>query len=164
MRVLTRGEVSRYIEADGDQLYDLVADVTRAPELSPEIVSCEWLDGGGPRVGARFRARNKVTRGPSWTNTPEVIVADRGREFAFVRREKFAGELVWRYRFEAEGTGTRVTESYEVTKPIPKPMYYAMQWIWGCPDRPAELRAGMRQTLDRLAALSEHGAASGAAS
>ena len=160
MWVLTGDEVDRYIEADPDTLYDVVADVTRTPQLSPEIVSCEWLDGNGPRVGARFRARNKVTRGPSWVNTPEVIVADRGREFAFVRRERPAGELVWRYRFTREGAGTRVRESYTVTKPIPALMCQAMRWVWGSEDRPAELRAGMRATLERLAELTQPVAAS----
>ena len=162
MWVLEQDEVSRYIEADPETLYDIIADVTRTPELSPEIVSCEWLDGSGPRVGARFRARNKVTRGPSWTNTPEVLVADRGREFAFARRERPAGELVWRYRLEQKGTGTVVRESYEVTKPIPRLMCHAMRWIWGSKDRPAELRGGMSTTLERLAALSGRAAASAA--
>lgn len=47
-----------------------------------------------------------------------VVVADRGREFAFSRTEKFAGTIVWRYRFAADRTGTLVTESYEVTEPV----------------------------------------------
>lgn len=153
MWTLTRDEISRYIEADAGRLYDVVSDVTRTPELSPEILSCEWLDGSGPVVGGRFRARNKVTRGPSWRNEPEIIAADPGREFAFLRRERPAGELVWRYRFRPEGSGTRVTESYEVTKPVPRAMCWAMRWIWGCADRPAELRAGMEETLRRLAAV-----------
>ena len=90
MWTLTRDEVSRYIAADAARIYEVVADVTRTPELSPEIVSCEWLDGSGPAVGSRFRARNKAGRGPSWSNAPEVVVADPGREFAFVRRERLA--------------------------------------------------------------------------
>ena len=49
-----------------------------------------------------------------WHNTPIVMAAEPGREFAFARTERFAGTLVWRYRFEPEGTGTRVTESYEI--------------------------------------------------
>ena len=155
MWTLTTDEVSRVIAADPQTLYAVVSDITRTPELSPEIVSCEWLDGSGPVVGARFRARNKVTRGPSWSNEPEVIAADPGREFAFRRRERPAGELVWRYRFQPAGTSTRVVESYEVTKRIPRAMCWAMRWIWGSKDRPAELRAGMEETLRRLAAATE---------
>lgn len=154
-QTLTRDSVSRHIGATPETLYDLVADVTRTPELSPEILRCEWVDGGGPVVGARFRATNKARRGPSWTNTPEIVVADRGREFAFVRREKTAGELVWRYRFEPAEGGTTVTESYEVTKPVPRLMMVAMRVVFGSADRRAELREGMEQTLERLAAIAE---------
>lgn len=155
MWTLTADEVSRVIQASPETLYAIVSDVTRTPELSPEIISCQWLDGSGPAVGARFRARNKVSRGPAWSNQPEVIAAEPGREFAFLRRERPAGELVWRYRFEPVATGTRVVESYQVTKPIPRAMCWAMRWIWGSKDRPAQLRAGMQETLRRLAALAE---------
>ncbi|MCA1783621.1 MAG: SRPBCC family protein [Intrasporangiaceae bacterium] len=69
-------------------LYDIIADVTRMPELSPEIVSCEWINGAtGPAVGAQFRAKNHAGRGPDWHNTPVITVADRGHEFAFSRTE-----------------------------------------------------------------------------
>lgn len=157
MQTLTHDKVSRYIGADPITLYGVVSDVTRTPELSPEIVSCEWLDGAGPVVGARFRARNRVHGRPSWANTPQVVTAQAGREFAFARRERIAGELVWRYRFEAKGSGTQVTESYEVTKPVPAAMMWIIRNIYGCKDRAGEMRAGMEETLARLAALSEGG-------
>ena len=40
-----------------------------------------------------------------------VTVLEPGREIAWARTEPFGGTLEWRYRFEPEGTGTRVTES-----------------------------------------------------
>ena len=147
---LTAESVSRTIPATPDALYAVVSDVTRTPELSPEIVACEWVDGASPVVGARFRAVNKVRRGPKWTNTPEVVAAERGREFAFARREKAAGELVWRYRFEPVDGGTLVTESYEVTRPVPRLMMLVMRVVFGERDRRATMRAGMEQTLARL--------------
>ena len=62
---LTTDTVERYIEASPEALYDLIADVTRTPERTPDIVRCEWLDGAtGPAVGARFKAINKQGRGP----------------------------------------------------------------------------------------------------
>lgn len=117
---LTSDRVERRVEASAHTLYDVIADVTRTPELSPEIVSCAWVRGAsGPAVGARFRAWNKVPGRPAWRNTPVVTVADRGREFAFSRTELIGGTLEWRYVFTPEGSGTRVTESYEVTRPVP---------------------------------------------
>jgi hypothetical protein len=79
MQTLDRDQVSMLIDAPAEAVYELVADVTRTPEFSPEIIRCTWLDGAaGPAAGARFEAVNKVTRGPSWKNRPVVIAARRG--------------------------------------------------------------------------------------
>lgn len=147
---LTTESVSRTIAATPEVLYAIVSDVTRTPELSPEIVHAEWIDGGGPVVGARFRARNKMARGPSWANEPEVLVASPGREFAFVRREKTAGHVVWRYRFEPVAGGTVVTESYEVTKPVPLVGWFIIGVLFGAKNRREDLLFGMEHSLRRL--------------
>jgi hypothetical protein len=143
--------VDIHIEASPEQVYDLVADVTRTPEFSPEVLRCTWLDGAtGPAVGARFLAVNKVEKGRPWKNRPVVTVAERGKEFAFSRTEPLAGTLVWRYRFEPEGTGTRVTESYEVTKPLTRLAWFFINRVFGGSNRKETLHAGMEQTLQRL--------------
>ena len=152
---LIEDEVSRTITAPAEVIYAVIADVTRTPELSPEVVSCAWVVGDGPRVGARFRARNKARRGPSWSNTPEVVTADVGLEFAFVRRERMFGELVWRYQLEPGDAGTTVRESYLVTQAVPWISRLAMRVFYGAKDRPADLREGMERTLERLAAVTE---------
>jgi len=151
---LTTDAVERYIEASPETLYDIVSDVTRTPEMSPEIAECVWLDGAtGPAVGARFKARNSVGRGPDWHNTPVVIAADRGREFAFSRTETGAGTVEWRYLFSPEGNGTRVTESYEFIRPVSWFGWFIIDTLYGQKDRRGDLRRGMEQTLDRLAEL-----------
>ena len=153
---LTHDSVEAHIDASPEALYDLIADVTRMPELSPEVVACEWLNGAtGPAVGVHFRAKNHAGRGPDWHNTPVITVADRGREFAFSRTEKFAGTIVWRYQFTPQGTGTRVTESYEVTAPVTTLGWFVIGVFYGNKDRRADLHRGMDQTLQRLAALTQ---------
>ena len=153
---LTTDTVERYIEASPELLYDIVSDVTRTPELSPEIVRCTWVKGAtGPEVGARFRAVNSVGRGRTWPNWPRVITADRGREFAFSRTEPFAGTLEWRYRFIPDGPGTKVVESYAVTRPITLVGWFLIDTVSGLKDRAGDLRRGMTETLDRLAAVAE---------
>jgi Polyketide cyclase / dehydrase and lipid transport len=153
---LTTDSVERHIEASPEALYDVIADVTRTPELSPEIISVKWIRGAtGPAVGARFRAWNKVPGRPRWCNAPRVIVADRGREFAFSRTELIGGTLVWRYVFTPEGSGTRVTESYKVTTPIPLIGWIGIGGFYGLNDRRGDLRRGMTDTLTRLAAVVE---------
>jgi hypothetical protein len=62
---------------------------------------------------------------------------------------------VWRYLFTPEGTGTRVTESYEVTRPVQLVGWFIITTLYGAKDRRGTLRRGMTETLERLAAVTE---------
>jgi Polyketide cyclase / dehydrase and lipid transport len=156
MQSLDRDSVTIHIDAPPGEVYAIVADVTRTPEFSPEILSCRWLDGAtGPVVGARFAARNKVPNRPAWTNKPVVTVADAGRTFAVARTERFAGTVEWTYRFEADGDGTLMTESYEVTRPLSRFGWFIIGVVFARKDRRTDLRDGMQQTLERLRATAE---------
>ncbi|GAB3765311.1 SRPBCC family protein [Microlunatus parietis] len=155
-QTLDHDHVEIMINARPDDVYALVADVTRMPEFSPEIIDCRWLDGATePEVGARFVARNKVTRGPSWTNQPVLTVVEPGRRLAWARTEKFAGTVEWTFDFQPEGDGTRVIESYRVTEPITRFGWFIIGTLFGGKDRRADLRRGMEQTLDRLRRVAE---------
>jgi hypothetical protein len=148
---LDRDAVSMRMDATPEAVYDLVADITRTPELSPEVVSCTWLDGATTAaVGARFKARNKVQRGPSWSNKPVVTVADRGRQFAFTRTEVGGGTMRWSYLLEPDGEGTLVTEAYELERPMTAFMWFVIGVVCGRTDRRSDLRQGMQQTLERV--------------
>ncbi|MGK7221624.1 SRPBCC family protein [Kocuria flava] len=162
MQTLGRAEESIHVDAPPQVAYDVVADVTRTPEYSPEVDRVDWLDGDGPWVGARFRARNRVEAHPrvSWHNTPIVTAAEPGREFAFARTEPFAGTLVWRYRFEPEGTGTRITESWEVARPVKRLGWFIIGTLGRDRDRMNTMRAGLHTSLQRLKQVVEAEAAS----
>ncbi len=156
MQTLDRDEVSIVVAAPPEDVYVLVEDVTRMPEFSPDIVSCRWLDGAtGPAVGARFEAVNVSRIGKRWKNRPVITVADPGREFAFVRTEPFAGRIAWRYRFEPEGAGTRVIESYEVERPVTRVGWFVIEKVFRGGNRREALNAGMRTTLDRIRLAAE---------
>ena len=148
--------VSVEIEASPEAVYGLVSDITRMGEWSPECRRCRWTHGAtGPAVGARFRARNKGRRGPSWFTTPTVTVADPGREFAFNRSGPGIGSYTWRYVFEPTAHGTRLTESYDVERPLPQLMtWLTAKWV-GSDDRDRDLHEGMQVTLDRIKAAAE---------
>jgi polyketide cyclase/dehydrase/lipid transport protein len=45
MNRLGHDEVRLAIDATPEWLYDLVSDVPRTPEWSPEVIACQWLDG-----------------------------------------------------------------------------------------------------------------------
>jgi hypothetical protein len=153
---LTTDTVERYIDAPPEAVYDLIADVTRTPERTPDIVRCEWLDGAtGPAVGARFKAINTQGRGRRWWNKPVVTVADRGREFSFTRTEPLAGTILWRHQFVPEGSGTRMIESYEVLEPITAVGWFLIGTVCRLKDRRSDLHASMVNSLDRVAELME---------
>ena len=147
-------EVERYVESPPEVVYGLVADVERMGEWSPETYRCRWKDGAtGPEVGARFKAWNRHGR-KRWTNTPVVIAAAPGREFAFDRRT-FGFSIVWRYTMEPTGTGTTLRESYQLAKAVPPVGDWIAANVFRMGDRHAGLEANMRQTLDRIAAVAE---------
>ena len=149
-------EVSTEIAASPDTVYALVSDVTRMGEWSPECVKAVWAKGAtGPAVGARFKAWNKGGRGPAWSNTPTVVAAEPGREFAFNRQGPGIGSYTWRYVFEPTATGTRLTESFHAERMLGTAMTWLTERWTGSSDRDADLRRGMTTTLARLKAAAE---------
>ena len=151
MAKLGRAEASMQVEAPPAAIYELVADVTRMGEYSPECFRCVWLDADGPRLGARFRGTNRYGLA-RWSRVCEVLVAEPGREFAFRTLPLFpyADSTTWRYTFEPADAATWVTESCEVTK-LPG-------WMWlfeTISGRPKLLPAAMHQTLTRIRAAAE---------
>jgi hypothetical protein len=154
---MARGaEATMQIEAPPAVLYDLLADVTRMGEYSPECQRCVWLDGAaGPAVGARFKGWNRW-RFARWARVCEVLAADPGREFAFrtLPLFPFADSTTWRYTFTPADAGTWVVETYEVTR-LPWWMSLAERLVGGPLGRPEAVAEAMRQTLLRLRAAAE---------
>jgi uncharacterized membrane protein len=150
---LTNDSESVLINAPGERVYDLVADMSRMGEWSPECQRVDWTDDSdGPVPNATFVGHNRG--GPfglmKWTRRGRVLTADRGHEFAFVTEEGGRESTLWRYRFEPAGDRTRVTESYEV------------RWIptWARiidvpTNRHREVVEAMRHTLQRLKTAAE---------
>lgn len=150
---LTTEQVEIDIDADATVLYDMVSDLPRIGEWSPECEGVEWEgDVDVPVEGTTFFGHNAVGPGRRirYTRHGRVLVADRGREFAFITDEGGRESTEWRYTFTPAGDGTRVTESYNV------------RWIptWAriidVPlNRHRELVENMRTTLERLKAAAE---------
>ncbi len=151
-----RDAVSIDIAAPPERVYELVSDITRMGEWSPECYQCAWTDGAtGPVLGARFKAKNKGGRGPSWSNSPVVTSAEVGREFAFNRKGPGIGSYTWRYVMEPTPTGTKLTESFNAERRLGKAMtLLTMKWT-GSADRDVDLHQGMLTTLGRIKAAAE---------
>src|ERR1700684_2881750 len=151
--------VTVHMAAPPDRIWALISDVTRIGSYSPETFEAEWLDGAtGPAVGARVRGHvRRNGRGAVYWTTCVVVGCEPGREFAFTVGEGAKALNTWRYRFEATGDGTDVTESFELAD---KP---AIRLYWKILGR-ARGRTnanGMRTTLERIRAVVEGDADAG---
>jgi hypothetical protein len=147
-------EVSLRIEAPPEAIYAIVTDIAQMGRLSPECTGGRWLDGAdGPAVGAKFKGTNK--RGfARWSTTNRVVEAEPGRAFSFETNESGTR---WTYRMEPDGTGTLVTERRAAFKDRPLlAKVFSTLLLGGADGHDDELRAGMRQTLERLKAVAEH--------
>jgi hypothetical protein len=158
MKKGTRGEARVHVSAPPEKVYDLVSDVTRMGEWSPETTHCRWIgDATGPAVGARFKGTNR--RGVArWTTKPEVVAAEPGREFAFVTNlVGFNRPMTrWTYRFEgAPDGGTDMTESFEMVNDLPWYIAFGDRYVMRIKDRKADLEQAMSQTLGRIKAAAE---------
>ena len=145
--------VSRDIAAAPEALYDLVADITRMGEWSPENHTCSWKDGfDSPVVGAEWNGDNRNGEF-EWQTEGRVTEAERGKVFAFDAK---VGDFVfakWAYEFEAIDGGTRVTEHTLDLRPDSIKERGAS--ISGVDDRGARNRETMEATLAALAAAAE---------
>jgi uncharacterized protein YndB with AHSA1/START domain len=146
-------EVSRTIQASPERLYGLVSDLPRMGEWSPENRGGRWVKGATrPAVGARFKGRNK-SGWRSWSTDVVVAVAEPGREFAFDVTALGLRVARWGYRFEGVADGTVVTEYWEDHR---SPLAAKLSGVLvGVSDRAAHNRAGMIETLDKLAVVAE---------
>ena len=154
MKRATRGAVTVHVAASPERVYALVSDVTRMGEWSPETNRCRWLGTEEPVPGARFKGYNRRGRA-RWSNTLVVVSAEPGREFSFRRDVLPCGVCDWRYSMEADGDGTRLTESYEVVKPDWRITNWFNGILLGVADRDDDLLAGIRTTLAGIKAAAE---------
>lgn len=101
------------INASPEVVWQLVADITRMGEWSPECVRAEWENGAtGPAVGAHFHGYNKA--GTFEWEAPGVVTdCEPGRIFAFAVPRDAATTNRWCFEFAPSAEGTTLTESFD---------------------------------------------------
>ncbi|EHB47713.1 Polyketide cyclase/dehydrase [Mycolicibacterium rhodesiae JS60] len=148
------GSVTVRMAAPADKIWNLITDITRTGEFSPEVFESEWLDGAtGPALGAKFRGhvrRNEI--GPVYWTTCRVTACEPGREFGFA---VLAGDRAlnnWHYRLDAQGDSTDVTESFRLNKSPAMQLF----WMFGGYLRGRRNRRDMQTTLERMKTVVEN--------
>lgn len=152
-----RDSVTVSMAAPIDDVWDLVSDVTRIGEFSPETVAAEWLGGAtGPAVGAKFRGQvHRNQRGPKYWTTCTVSVSDApvdGRaEFAFDVGTSKMTVITWGYTLAATDSGTDVTEYFSLANSGFTRLYWKLLGRL----RGRTNRRNMTETLERMRAVVE---------
>jgi uncharacterized protein YndB with AHSA1/START domain len=145
--------IERPITATPEAAWELIADITRMGDWSPETTSAEWTgESNGPAAGARFKGTNQKDS-KKWRSDCVVTACVPGKRFAFDVKAgpfKIAG---WAYEFSPADSGCLVTEVWEDHRGA------LMTWIspviTGTKDRARRNHETMTVTLQRLAAALE---------
>ena len=142
------GEVSLWMDAPPDRVWDLVSDVTRIGEFSPETFEARWTRGStGPEVGASFKGhvrRNGV--GPTYWSPCQVTKCVPHELFEFAVGTDDVTLNNWGYRLEPKDGGTLVTEYFRLEPKLPLRLYWTV--LGALRGRTNE--RGMRTTLERM--------------
>ncbi len=77
-------DVEIVVDKDDGAMWDLVTDVARIGEFSPECVGAAWLDGSTAQPGMRFEGRNEFSGGFKSTVSCMVTEARRPDVFEWI--------------------------------------------------------------------------------
>jgi hypothetical protein len=148
--------VHAQVKAPPDVVYDAVSDLGRMASWSEEYIGSWRFWRGAPRPGVRFVGWNRNGR-RVWCTTCRVIAADRPSSFAFESGILGFPVARWSYRIDAAPGGSDVVEEWRDLRGTGR-AGSAARWLGRVftgttvDERVQRNEAGMRQTLDRLAA------------
>ncbi|WP_435058626.1 SRPBCC family protein [Streptomyces sp. bgisy060] len=147
-------EESAVVDAPPAVVYRLVSDLRNMGRWSPECRSV-WVLRPPLRAGSRFIGFNR--RGPFvWPTLGRVALMRTNSEFVFDIGVFGLPIARWGYRFEPEGSGTRITEFWQDLRTTGRRARVAdllgTAFAGTNPARRVALnRSGMRTTLERIA-------------
>ncbi len=135
------------IDAPPEVVWEVLGDVRRMPELSPELVGMFPLKKGGLRPGQWYVGVNR-RKGVLWPTRSVVSDVDPGRMVAWDTRSSGAR---WIWELAAEGTGTKVVHRRPVPRRLtPVSKAFATVFLGGTVGHADELEQGMAESVRRL--------------
>lgn len=149
MSLPTKAAATIEIAAPVQHVFDLITDVTRMGEWSPECVRCEWVDEPAV-IGSTFRGHNRCGLA-RWSTIARVLEADRPRRFAFATLDRDRISTRWTYELIGDQQ-TKLTESFES---VTTPWAIGLVERWFIRDRQAQLESGMAHTLAAIKTVAE---------
>jgi len=140
------------LAAAPETVWEVVSDVSRMSDWSPECRKIVVLGSPKQGVGTKFLGLNR--RGWAvWPTTSKVVRFEPGKAVAWRTRESGA---TWSYEITPTGSGTSLTgrrelPSYTIGTKLMAPL------IGGAGGHDQELAEGIRTTLERIKAAVERG-------
>jgi uncharacterized protein YndB with AHSA1/START domain len=110
--------VDAIIDAPPTAVWAVVGDPRRTGDWSHECLEVEFVDGAtAPAIGVRFRGRNQVGK-RGWSRTCEIVGYEPGREISWrtIPTGTYRDSTIWTITVDPEGSGSRITERFEVVK------------------------------------------------
>lgn len=145
-----RGEAEVKIDASADVVYDLIADLARMGEWSPECYRTQLHEPADqPTAGATFQGFNR--NGTTWWDVAcKVLDAAPGQRFQFEAPTGSDAATVWTFTLGSNGASTVLVEDF-VAPMLAMPDTPAGQ----IPNRRDAMIAGMATTLQRIKRVAE---------
>ncbi len=145
--------VSRTIAAPPERVWELVSDLPRMGDWSPENTGGSWVKGAtGPAVGARFKGSNANGK-KHWSTDVKVTRCEPGQAFVFDVTAVGFAVATWGYTIEAAPEGCVVTESWTDNRGLIARKLGGV--ASGVTDRADFNRTSMEATLTALAEAAE---------
>jgi uncharacterized protein YndB with AHSA1/START domain len=153
MRTIPALENSIDIAAPVAHVWEMVSDVRRMSEWSPQVTSTRLRAGfDDVALGTQFTNRN-VNGEAVWTTHGEIVRFDPEREMAFRIEENW---LIWSFTLEPTEGGTRLTQRREQPEGISDLSHDLTVGFFGGHDAFTEvMRASTADTLTALRAAAE---------
>jgi uncharacterized protein YndB with AHSA1/START domain len=112
-------EVVLVADQEPEVIWDLITDVSRIGEWSPECIGARWLEAAAPRPGARFEGRNDFGGGPNPPVTCVVTQAQRPDVFEWIVLDPTGSVAspgsIWRYELTPGGAPGQTTVLHRFT-------------------------------------------------
>ena len=140
------------VAAPPTKVWDLLTDLSRMPEWSPELVRMVPLKPGGLRVGQWYLGINR-RKAFVWPTRNVLSVLEPGRTLAW---DTTSSGARWIWELSPDPAGTRVVHRRPVPRGISRASAVVAPLLLGGSEEHAdELEAGMRLTVERLKAAAE---------
>jgi len=141
------------IAAPGPRVWELVSDVRRMHEWSPQVTSTRLRSGYDEvALGAQFINRNRLGE-LEWTTHAEIVRFDPERELAFRVEENW---VIWSFVLEPTVVGTRLTQRRETPEGISDLSHELTEGFLGGQEAfTVSMRDGTAQTLAAIKAAAE---------